>query len=37
MCALVGGLFESCDPAIAISFTALALIVAWWIVRALSP
>lgn len=37
MCTLLGGLFESCDSAIAVSFTALGLIVAWWIVRAMNP
>lgn len=37
MCALVGGLFESCNPAIAINLTVLAVVVALCIIRAIRP
>ena len=37
MCTLIGGIFGSCDPAIAINFTVLALVVGYCIVWAIKP
>jgi hypothetical protein len=37
MCTLIGGLFGSCDPAISINFAVLALVVGFFIVRAIKP
>ncbi len=37
MCTLIAGIFGSCNPAISINFTVLALVVGLCIVRAIKP